>query len=141
MKLAGRPRNHPIGIALAGLFVVAALPGLAFADVGPSPPQFEDCTANYREKGDTTCVECNPYSEGDDDSAQMVTCGDQMEGAEFFHVCTQSGPPYYLNATEVWCDGPHKADCACTLDPQAAAWPAGLLALVGAVALALHRRR
>lgn len=140
-------RSHRAGtvrtVALpAGMvWALLAIPGLALADAAPSPPQFEDCTASYREKGDTSCVECNPYSEGDDDSAELVTCGDQMADSEFFHVCTQSGPPYYLNATEVWCDGPHKADCACSLEPDAAAWPAALLAMVGVLALALHRRK
>jgi MYXO-CTERM domain-containing protein len=63
-----------------------------------------------------------------------------MTAIDYFYVCTQD-VRFALNATEVWCDGPHKADCACSLDAAATPWPAALLAALGLLALRVHRRR
>ena len=126
-----------VGTLAIGLLALW-LPALALADAAPSPPSFNDCTANYRAKGDTTCVECAQEWVGDDDSAGgWSNCADQLADTDFFYVCSEETPAF--PATEVWCDGDHKGDCACTLDPGVPTWPAGLLAGLGLAALALRR--
>ena len=129
----------PFGTGAFGLWLVLALPSLARADAAPVPPSFEDCRASYREKGDTQCVECAPEAVGDDDSASLLTCEDQLADTEFFYVCTQDTRGA-LNRTEVWCDGPHTGDCACSLADRIPTWPAGVLIGLGLLALAFSRR-
>lgn len=127
-----------VGTLTIGLLVLV-VPALALADAAPSPPSFNDCTASYRAKGDTTCVECSSDWVGDDDSADgWNDCAEQYADTDFFHVCTEDAAIF--PATEVWCDGDHKGDCACTLDPGAPTWPAALLTGLGVAALALRRR-
>lgn len=115
------------------LLLLAFIPvGLARADVPPPSGYVEKCTVEKKQQPGTTCEACAS-------SRSQDACSPKYQGTKFTKVCQTWGASAW---TEVWCDGPPKADTGsdCAVVPHRAfdGWAPGLLA--GALALVLARR-